>query len=165
MNIVTDPSQKTLHITRDFKAPVEKVWKAWTDPEILDQWWAPGPWKNTTLHMDFREGGYWLYYMMGPGGEKHYCRGDFESILLEDSIRYLGHFCDELGTISADFPAIHWTIHFLPKDERTSTIEVTIDMADPASLQILVERGFKQGFTMGLDNLDRVLATAEALFA
>jgi uncharacterized protein YndB with AHSA1/START domain len=162
MNIVQDPSNKALHITRAFKAPLQKVWKAWTDPKILDQWWAPGPWKNTTHHMDFREGGYWLYSMTGPSGDKHYCKGDFESILFEDSIKYLCHFCDEEGNNNPDFPPMHWTIHFLPKDERSSSIEVTLTMPDPNGLKMLVEQGFKEGFTMGLENLDRVLASQEA---
>lgn len=57
--IVKDLANKSLVITRDFSAPVAKVWKAWTESKLLDQWWAPKPWKTETKSMDFRNGGYW----------------------------------------------------------------------------------------------------------
>ena len=50
----------TVHVTREFNAGVEMVWEAWTNPEILDQWWAPKPYRTVTKSMDFREGGTWL---------------------------------------------------------------------------------------------------------
>ncbi len=43
--ISKDLANKKLHITRHFTAPIEKVWKAWTESELLDKWWAPRPWK------------------------------------------------------------------------------------------------------------------------
>ncbi|WP_257867923.1 SRPBCC domain-containing protein [Flavobacterium sp. J372] len=61
---------KTIIITREFAAGVALVWKAWTTPELLDQWWGPQPWRAETKSMDFTEGGYWLYAMVGPRGPK-----------------------------------------------------------------------------------------------
>ncbi|MGY3214376.1 SRPBCC family protein [Mucilaginibacter sp. HD30] len=40
-----DLPNKTLHVVREFKGTVERVWAAWTQAELLDQWWAPRPWK------------------------------------------------------------------------------------------------------------------------
>ena len=74
------PDQKQLKVTRNFSAPVDLVWKAWTDPEILDKWWAPKPWKAVTKSMDFRPGGRWLYSMNGPAGERHWSKSDFLKI-------------------------------------------------------------------------------------
>ena len=45
-----DSTGKKIHIVREFNAPVEKIWKAWTDPEILDKWWGPKPSKIETVH-------------------------------------------------------------------------------------------------------------------
>jgi uncharacterized protein YndB with AHSA1/START domain len=55
-----DASNKKLKVEREFDAPVAQVWNAWTQPELLDQWWAPKPWKANTKSMDFREGGRWF---------------------------------------------------------------------------------------------------------
>ena len=71
---------KTLNVTREFAADKNLVWSAWTEKEILDQWWAPKPWKTDTKSMDFREGGRWLYAMCGPEGEEHWSFSDFTSV-------------------------------------------------------------------------------------
>ena len=71
---------KTIHIKREFNADLELVWKAWTTAELLDRWWGPKPWKVETKTMDFREGGFWLYAMVSPEGEKHWSKANYISI-------------------------------------------------------------------------------------
>ena len=51
--ITRDPSGKKLIVTREFNAPLEKVWRAWTESSLLDEWWAPRPYKTETKSMDF----------------------------------------------------------------------------------------------------------------
>ena len=68
-----DLANKKITVIREFDAPVEKVWKAWTQKELLDEWWAPKPWKTRTKTIDFREGGHWLYAMVGPTELNHLC--------------------------------------------------------------------------------------------
>jgi uncharacterized protein YndB with AHSA1/START domain len=46
--ITKDASKKKLLVVREFDAPLEQVWKAWTDSKLLDSWWAPRPWKAET---------------------------------------------------------------------------------------------------------------------
>ena len=62
----------TITVKREFAAELSLVWDAYTKSEILDQWWAPKPWKARTKTMEFREGGYWHYAMVGPAGEEHW---------------------------------------------------------------------------------------------
>ena len=57
MNFSVDKENNRVNVVREFSAPVGKVWAAWTQQELLDQWWAPRPWKARTKSMDFREGG------------------------------------------------------------------------------------------------------------
>jgi len=57
-----DLKNKRLTVSRAFNAPLELVWKAWTESEILDQWWAPKPYRAETKSMDFRKGGMWAYF-------------------------------------------------------------------------------------------------------
>ncbi|MFD2144274.1 SRPBCC domain-containing protein [Mucilaginibacter antarcticus] len=64
--ITEDLANKKLNVTRTFNAPIDQVWKAWTDDTLLDKWWAPRPWKAETKSMNFTEGGTWLYSMVGP---------------------------------------------------------------------------------------------------
>jgi Activator of Hsp90 ATPase homolog 1-like protein len=53
--------KKTLIAERSFTAPLEKVWLAWTDSDLLEKWWAPAPWMARTKSFEFKEGGALLY--------------------------------------------------------------------------------------------------------
>src|SRR6187549_1794628 len=92
-----DLPNKKLSVVRTFDASLERVWKAWTDSEILDQWWAPKPYRAVTKKMDFREGGFWLYAMTGPEGDKQWCIENFKTIVLLQLITNAVSFCDEEG--------------------------------------------------------------------
>jgi uncharacterized protein YndB with AHSA1/START domain len=81
LNFSVDKERKKIRVERDFDAPLDKVWAAWTESRILDQWWAPAPWQAKTKKMDFSEGGYWLYAMIGPDGTKIWSRADYKSII------------------------------------------------------------------------------------
>src|SRR5687768_8096768 len=97
INFTIDKENKKIKVEREFDAPVARVWAAWTEQELLDQWWAPKPWKARTKTMDFREGGYWLYAMVGPEGEEHWARADYKSISPLRSFSAADSFCDENG--------------------------------------------------------------------
>jgi uncharacterized protein YndB with AHSA1/START domain len=141
---------------REFDAPLEQVWKAWTERELLDQWWAPRPWKAVTQSMDFREDGTWLYYMEGPDGSRHYCRADYKTIVPKKSYTGLDAFCDENGTINEDFPRMKWKVEF--SSTKTGTkVDVEITFASAVDLGKIVEMGFKEGFSMAHTNLDELL--------
>ena len=55
-----------LEISRFVNAPRRKVWQAWSDPEILKQWWCPKPWVTDVRAFDLRPGGAFHTYMSGP---------------------------------------------------------------------------------------------------
>ena len=57
-----------LEIVRLVAAPREKVWRAWSDPDILKQWWCPKPWVTDVRAFDFRSGGAFHTFMSGPDG-------------------------------------------------------------------------------------------------
>jgi uncharacterized protein YndB with AHSA1/START domain len=152
-----DPTGKKMKVEREFDAPLQKVWDAWTKAEILDQWWAPKPWKANTQSMDFRNGGVWLYYMEGPEGERHYCRVDFSSITPQSSFSGDDAFCDDKGNILNDMPVSKWRNQFVPVGSQTKVI-VELSCASEADLEKLVEMGFKEGFAAAHKNLDELLA-------
>jgi uncharacterized protein YndB with AHSA1/START domain len=154
-----DAANKKIKVVREFDAPVEQVWKAWTEPELLDQWWAPKPWKANTQSMDFREGGAWLYYMEGPDGSRHYCRADYETIVTNNSYMGLDAFCDENGNINTEFPRMHWQVVF-SKSGNGTKVEVEISFSSEADLETIIEMGFKEGFAAAHTNLDELLATS-----
>lgn len=156
MNFSVDKDNRKIKIEREFAAPLSKVWAAWTESELLDQWWAPKPWKAKTKKMDFREGGFWLYAMVSPEGEEHYGRADYKSITTGKSFTALDGFSDSEGIIIKDFPQNKWDTNFKELSESTLVkVELTFDTI--ADLEKIIEMGFKEGFLSALDNLEELL--------
>lgn len=157
MNFSVDKENKKIKVEREFAAPVSKVWSAWTESHLLDQWWAPKPWKARTKTMDFREGGYWLYAMVGPDGSEHWSRADFSSISPLKSYTGWDAFCDEAGNVDLTFPRSSWTNRFSEQEGGTLvSIDITYEKLE--DLEKIIEMGFKEGFTAGLENLDELLS-------
>ena len=71
-DFTVNKENNSVQVTREFNADLPLVWEAWTNPEILDQWWAPKPYQTKTKSMDFRVGGVWLYAMVSPENETHW---------------------------------------------------------------------------------------------
>src|SRR6201996_9206714 len=132
-----DPSNKKLNIERSFDAPLAQVWKAWTDAAILDQWWAPRPWKAETKTMNCLEGGHWLYCMVGPANnnhnERHWCRADYKTIDPQKTIVEADHFCDEQGVIDQNMPTMNWKKSFAGAGD-TTTVTIEFSFATEAEL-------------------------------
>jgi len=61
-------SDHDLELERIFDAPRDLVWKAWTTPELVKQWWAPRPYQTPEVEMELRPGGRFYTRMTGPDG-------------------------------------------------------------------------------------------------
>lgn len=151
-----DTAAKKIFVTRNFEAPLEMVWEAWTDPSMLDQWWAPRPWKTETKSMQFEKGGSWLYAMAGPNNERHWSRADYQEIIPFKSFTGHDFFCDEHGTINPDMPANKWVVEFESAGKAT-IVKVELTFGNAEDMEKIIQMGFEQGFAMAHDNLDELL--------
>ncbi|WP_184550574.1 SRPBCC family protein [Mucilaginibacter sp. FT3.2] len=155
MTFEKDLAKKQLHVVREFKAPVEKVWRAWTEAELLDKWWGPKPWNTVTKTMDFKPGGQWLYSMVGPNGEAHWSNVRFTAVGTH-TFETICNFSDENGVPTPGFAPSQW--HVAMKQEGDKTIvNVTLTFESETDLEKLVAMGFQGGFTMGLNQLEELL--------
>src|SRR6478609_2412715 len=118
-NFEVDKANKKINVERSFNAPIDLVWAAWTEAEILDQWWAPKPWRAETKSMNFKEGGRWHYCMVGPEGERHWCLFDYKKIVPQQSYGGIDAFCDENAVINTQHPRMQWNNTFSQQDEDT----------------------------------------------
>lgn len=157
-DFAVNKEDNTIHVTREFEAEQELVWRAWTTAELLDQWWAPQPYQNRTKSLEFKEGGTWLYSMISPEGQVHWSRFDYEKIVPGKSYTGLDAFCDEAGTIDTSFDRMHWQNVFSSVSGKT-TVYITITVDTLETLEKIMQMGFKEGFTMGLDQLEALLKT------
>jgi uncharacterized protein YndB with AHSA1/START domain len=77
----TPASDRELVLTRLIDAPREKLFRAWTDPALLRQWFAPLPWTTPVAELDVRPGGASLIVMRGPDGNEFPNRGIYLEIV------------------------------------------------------------------------------------
>jgi uncharacterized protein YndB with AHSA1/START domain len=148
--------QNVLTVTRTFDAELDLVWRAWTEAELLDQWWAPKPWKSVTSHMDFKVGGHRIYAMVGPEGEKHVGRTDYVSINEKKDFAGEDAFCDDDGNINPDFP-IATFINQFESNANSTLVTIETEYASEEHLKQVIEMGMKEGLSAAFENLDAVL--------
>jgi len=84
-------------ITRVFDAPRQLVWKAWTDPQYVMQWWGPKGFTCPVCKMDFRVGGKFLCCMRTPDGQEFWNGGEYHEIVLLEKIVSSMYFSDSEG--------------------------------------------------------------------
>ena len=80
MNKENDKKNRTLSITKVFDAPIKTVWKAWTNPDNVIQWWAPPGMKIEVIEHNFKVGGKWKYSMPMPDGNLFISEGTYIEI-------------------------------------------------------------------------------------
>ncbi len=115
----TEPKTRNVVVTRVFDAPVEQVWRAWVEPEMVKQWWGPTGFTCPLAEMDFREGGKSLVCMRAPqefGGQDMYNSWTYRKIEPNKLIEFIQHFTDKDG-VKLD-PAQMGLPPGIPKDVR-----------------------------------------------
>lgn len=101
-NSMTQDNQATRNMTftRTFDAPVERVWKQWSESENVMRWWGPKGFTSPLAKMDFREGGVSLVCMRAPkefGGMDMYNTWSYKKIVPHERIEFVLNFCDKDG--------------------------------------------------------------------
>jgi uncharacterized protein YndB with AHSA1/START domain len=89
MTSSADTSDREIVQTRILKAPREKVWKAWTEPERLIQWWGPQGFTNTFHEISITPGGVWRFMMHGPDGVDYPNKIIFEEVKEPERLVYI----------------------------------------------------------------------------
>ena len=105
-------SERELTIERLFDAPRERLWKAWTDPDLMARWWGPSGFTAPVIQIDLRVGGKFLGCMRSPDGKDYWNTGVYREIVAPERLVTTDSFADEQGNVvsasyygmSADFP-------------------------------------------------------------
>ena len=87
-NLDLDSDPRSIVGTREYDAPRDLVFSAFTDPNHLAQWWGPNGFKTTTLSFDMRPGGVWRFVMHGPDGRDYQNRITYEEVTPPERIVY-----------------------------------------------------------------------------
>jgi len=149
-----DKTAKTVFVTREFAASLSLVWDAFTKKEILDQWWAPKPFASKTKSMDFKVGGRRFYAMVSPEGNEIWAIQKYTSITPKRNFKFLNAFADK--DENPQLPGSDWDFNFSEQDGKIK-VSIIIYNDSLERMEKMIEMGFKEGFTMTLNELEKLL--------
>jgi len=148
-------AEREITITRIFDAPRTTVFKAWTDPKILAQWWGPKGFTNPRCEIDVRVGGAIRIDMRAPDGAVYPMGGEFREIVAPERLVFSNNALDAAGN-----PIIEGltTVTFAEESGKT---KLTLHTRGAAVAEIAVKylQGMEFGWTMSIDKLEALLAS------
>jgi len=148
---VTLPSDTQILITREFDAPCELVWRAWTEPELVRRWWHANRGEMTVCEIELRVGGRWRYVMVTPDGFEVGFHGEYREIVP----------CERLvsteayeGIPDADEHAALDTLMLEEIDGRTR-MTILVEHPTKEGRDMHIESGMEDGLQDALDLFER----------
>lgn len=147
--------ERKLEVSRIFNAAVEEVWKVWTEPEYVMQWWGPDKFTCPFAKIDFREGSTSLVCMQAPkefGGQIHYNIWHYTKIIHLQSIEFIMNLSDENGNkqkpaevgMPNDFPEDIRTVVTFKAISSTETEMTVTEYADFGQITYFAKLGLEQ---------------------
>ena len=151
-----DTADRELVITRLLNAPRELVFKVWTDPKHVAQWWGPNGFTNTIHEMEVKPGGVWRLTMHGPDGVDYPNKIVFRKVVRPELLVYF-HGDDN------DPEQFEVTVNFVQKGQKT---ELTMRgvFRTKEELDVVVKKhGAREGQTQHMNRLEAYLASFEEM--
>jgi uncharacterized protein YndB with AHSA1/START domain len=168
---VVDEHAGDFVITREFDAPRDLVFKAWTEPERLAQWWGPKGFTMMSTKVDLRPGGIFHYGMRGPDGSEMWGKFVYRQIVPPERMVFIVSFSDENGGVTHHPMAPTWPLEMINTLTLTEHGEKTIVTLRGGAYAATEEeratykaghKSMQQGFTGTFDQLDAYLAGARS---
>jgi len=153
--ITTATGTQQIEIIREFAAPRELLFRAYTEPDLLVQWLGPRQYTMTIDHFEARDGGTWRYVHSDADGNEYGFHGVFHGTPSPEGIVQTFEFEGWPGRVSLE------RVTFEEQDGTTlvRTLSVYQSVADRDAM---IESGMEQGLNEGYDRLDELIATLAA---
>jgi len=147
---VTTPSEREIHIERVFDAPRDRVFAAYTDPELIPQWWGPHGTETVVDVMEVEAGGSWRFVSRGDDGETAF-RGTYREVTPPERIVQTFEWEGMPGHVSVE------TAQFEDLGERTKVVTTSI-FHTPEERDGMLGSGMEKGMNETFERLDELLA-------
>jgi uncharacterized protein YndB with AHSA1/START domain len=147
---ITSAEGRDLILSRIIDAPREKVFKAWTDPALLKQWFAPRPWTTPIVETDVRVGGSSCVVMRGPDGNEFPNRGVYLEVVKNERLVFTDAFAKAWEPSEKPFMTVVLT--FEDKGGKTK-YTARVRHWTVANREAHEKMGFHQGWAMCAEQL------------
>ena len=147
---VTTPTDREIHIERIFDAPRDRVWRAFTEPDLLAQWWGRGN-KLVIERLEVKPGGHWRFVEHGPDGV-HGFEGRFREVTPKERMVWTFEWDGMPGYVSVD------TVIFEDLGDRRTKVTSKALFFTTEERDGMLKSGMEQGLNESYAALDRLLA-------
>ncbi|MGW7532737.1 SRPBCC family protein [Amycolatopsis sp. NPDC054798] len=154
---VTLPADDQILITRDFAAPRDRVYRAWTTPELVKRWWAGKRGTVTSVDIDLRVGGQWRYVMIANGSYEVAFHGEYREITPNERLVHTEVY-ETPGALDVEAPVV--TVTFAESGGRT-TVTMVIETHTKELRDTILESGMEVGMQESMDALEEVAASLD----
>jgi len=149
-----NPPVAEVFIERTFDAPVALVWKCWTEPKHLAQWWGPRHFTNPNCTVDARAGGEMNIVMRAPDGTDYPMTAEFTEVVALKRLVFTAHARDKDGSPQLE---THTVVTFADENGKTRlTLKSRGVGIQPIAEQMLA--GMEAGWTQSIDKLGELIA-------
>ena len=159
----TPDPDRDLVLTREIDVPTAAVWRAWTEPERLKQWFTPRPWQTTHCEIDLRPGGIFRTVMHGPDGGEGGGTGCYLEVVPHERIVWTAALGPGFRPNPKEDMPIDMTFTAIISMVPTATgtrYTAAVMHADRRRREQHEEMGFFEGWGTGLDQLVEHVKTA-----
>lgn len=147
----------TLTIVAEFGAPVERVWRLWSDPRQLERWWGPPGYPATVETHDLTPGGQVTYFMTGPDGDKPRGWWRVASVNPPESLEFVDGFADTEGNPVAGGPTIRVQVQLTAHDGGTRMVVRSV-FDSREHMERYVRIGAADAYARSVGQMDALLA-------
>jgi uncharacterized protein YndB with AHSA1/START domain len=155
--VATGAHRHELVLERTLDGAPENIWRAWTTPEILQQWFCPKPWSITDAVIEPEVGGRFAFTMHGPNGEVMPNDGVF--LLVEPKRRWITTDAFVKGWLPAGLPFMSAEVGLTPLPDGRTRYVATARHWNEATMKQHEAMGFQDGWGTVADQLNALLKT------
>lgn len=148
---MTDTARFALTLDRLMDAPRDKLFRCWTDPELMKPWFCPKPWYVSHAEVDLRPGGSSLIVMNGPNGEQMPNRGVYLEVVKNEKLVFTDAYTS--AWVPSEKPFFTCVLTFADEGGKTRYIAKALHWTE-ADMKTHEQMGFHEGWGIVADQLE-----------
>ena len=142
--------------SRTFKASINDVFDAYTNPSLFEQWFHPQGAKTKVYRFNVKEGGEAFFAIETPE-QTSYTLTEYQKVDRPNYLEYLDYFATPEGQKDTRLPGMHISINFKSDNKQTTTVTSTSMFPTKEAAQQAVDMGVEVGMNSTLDQLEKLL--------
>ena len=158
IDVQKSPEHRTMTMTAEFDAPVDRVWEMWSNPRKLERWWGPPTYPATFTQHDLSTGGRVSYFMTGPEGDQSHGWWTVRAIDAPHHLEFEDGFADEQGKPNPNMPTMVMRVALAERLNGGTLMTVETLFASAEAMEQMIAMGMEEGMTAAMSQIDALLA-------